>query len=138
MKKALFSTFFSLLLLCHCPLLASGVHTWSQLHRHTAVIEEFLHHLHCQQLGKAYFFHSSSDFRKNTSFEAFRAFLDDHPVLTDGSPYIFTMMFFRDEMAVFQGYFTARGGERYTFEFDLIEEEGKWKIWGFLITPYQE
>lgn len=138
MKKTLITTLLSLLLLCHCPAMAQERHPWSHFGSHTAIIKEYLHHLRCQQLGKAYFFHSSRDFRKNTSFDAFRSFLNDHPVLTDGSPYVFTMMFFRDEMAVFQGYFTSREGQRYTYEFDLIEEDGKWKIWGLLVTPYQE
>jgi len=106
---------------------------WADFWQHVGVIRSQLKELQSDHLAQAYAY-TSRDFRKATSMEQFRRFVEAHPVLERYKSITFDNMFFQNDMTVFQGTLLDVDGKKYGVEFDLIEEYGKWKVFGIKVA----
>jgi hypothetical protein len=119
------------------PVLAMGVsiekikaekmQTSSQL---MPVIDGLLSAVREGNIEKAYQDYTAEDFRKVTSLDQFRQFISKYKVLAKNKTFQFHSLYFEDHIGTFQGALVSVEGEELQTEFDLVLENGKWKILG--------
>ena len=77
---------------------------------------------------KAYSDYTSTTFRQVTSQEEFDRFLKNHPIFHANRSAQFDDVAFDNNVAIYTGMLTAEDGNSVPVEFDLIKEEGRWKV----------
>lgn len=87
-----------------------------------------------RELRKGYDIYSSKDFKLNTSFQEFEQFVRDNPSFSDYTSFKLNNLSFDNNIATFSGTLTTKDGTTYPVEYDLIEEEGAWKIFHIQIS----
>lgn len=102
------------------------------------VIEEQLEALKKGDIAKAYYSSSSKQFQAATPLQEFEKFVKSTPILTEKHGENFSKLIFNNNIASFSGILTAEDGKQYPIEYDLIDEEGKWKILQILVFPELE
>lgn len=97
------------------------------------VVNEQLAAIREDRLTEAYYGFTSSDFQKAVSLEAFRKILKDHPQLINNQG-------LKDHKDTVEGAYGLIKGELksvnnlvYPIEYQLVKQEGKWKILSFRI-----
>ncbi len=99
------------------------------------VIEAQLTALRSHDVSKAYYAYTSRDFQKSTSPSAFERFVQTHPVLSDNKVANFSNLAFKNEVGTFQGSLTAVNNQTIPVEYDLVYEDGKWRILSLQLLP---
>lgn len=79
-------------------------------------------------LTKAYRDYTSQDFQKTTPFAEFEEFLKVNPSFSGGQVLEFTDLTFDNNIGTMKGVMIGSDGKRLGVEYDLIEEDGAWKI----------
>lgn len=95
-----------------------------------AIIEEQLADIRAGNIEKAYQDYTSHEFKKITPLKEFEKFVKDFPVIVDNQSLQFNSINFEKSIATFQGVLNSKGGDALQVEYDLAQENGKWKILG--------
>lgn len=95
-----------------------------------AVIKDQLQAIRENDLSKAYYAFSAKDFQKHTSRDSFKKFLNSHPVLYDYSNVDLEDYKEKGNTALATVLINSEDETPATFEYHLVEENGKWKIMG--------
>jgi hypothetical protein len=98
------------------------------------VIEGQLDALKNHDIPKAYYSFTSAQFQEATPLADFEKFVESTPILTHRQAQSFSKLIFNNNIASFSGNLTD-DGIQYPVEYDLLEEEGKWKILQILVFP---
>lgn len=85
-------------------------------------------------IEKAYEY-TSLDFKRETSYEVFKEFVDQIPALNDNVSSTFTTREIKNNQAFLQGTVTSEDGSVTPIEYLLIYEDNSWKILGIKINP---
>lgn len=86
-------------------------------------------------LDKAYTL-TSKDFQKNTSFNNFKKYIEEHPALKENVAASFPEKELKNEFGLLKGYLHLKNGEELPLTILLIKEDNEWKIQGIEInTP---
>ncbi len=86
------------------------------------------------QVQKAYDY-TSADFKRETSFDTFKEFVEQIPALNSNVGVSFTTTEIKNNQAFLQGTVTAADGSVTPIEYLLIFEDDQWKILGIKINP---
>ncbi len=98
-------------------------------------IESQLTALRSGDISKAYYAFTSRDFQRSTPAAAFEKFIRSHPVLVDNQLANFTNLSFKNDVGTFQGSLQATNGQASRVEFDLVQEDGKWRVLSIQLLP---
>lgn len=101
-------------------------------------IEGMMDAIRQDQLSKAYENFSAKDFKKNTSFQEFEQFIRDNESFSGNLSLKLNDLSFDNNIATFTGTLTTADGKTYPVEYDLVEENGGWKIFHIQIAPPNE
>jgi hypothetical protein len=91
-------------------------------------IESQLTALRNGDVSKAYYAFTSRDFQRTTSPTAFEKFVQAHTVLNNNQVANFSNLSFKNDVGTFQGSLTSNNGQSSKVEYDLVYEDGKWRI----------
>jgi hypothetical protein len=84
--------------------------------------------------SKAYYAYMSADFQKAFSMEVFRAFVLKSPTFFRNKTFTVENVSFRDVIATVKGKLTSSDGQAARVQYDLIQEDGVWKIRNINLT----
>ncbi len=98
-------------------------------------IEAQLTALRSGDVSKAYYAFTSREFQRSTSPSAFEKFIRSHSVLADNQVANFTNLSFKNDVGTFQGLLTSTNGQASRAEFDLVQEDGKWRVLSIQLLP---
>lgn len=96
------------------------------------VVNQELNSLKAGDIQKAYSY-TSKDFQKATSLESFKQFIEHYPSLKNNKSYFFNERIIENNRGVLKGTLTANDGAQTPVEFQLIQEDGTWKIIGIKV-----
>ncbi len=102
-----------------------------------ATVENQLNALRTDDVSKAYSY-TSSGFRKATSFDDFKEFLDQAPILKDHVKVWIPSRSIKNNVGEITAKLQASNGSTVTVEFDLIKENDEWKISNIHVEPQRE
>jgi len=103
-----------------------------------SVIQAFLKSIRSKEDEKAYQQYTSTNFKQAKSFQDFQKYLKDHPELTTTLSSSFEKLMFNNNIATFGGKLFISDKFYLPLEFDLIQEDDKWKILNIFIYPEAE
>lgn len=103
-----------------------------------SMIQGFLNSLRSKEEDKAYKQFTSQNFKYTNSPEDFQKFLKSHPELATSSSSSFEKLMFNNNIATFSGKLFLSDRLYMPIEFDLIQEDGKWKILNIFTFPPAE
>lgn len=101
-------------------------------------IDQQLEALKNNDIAKAYYTFTSEEFQKATSYKQFESFVLATPILTQEHTNSFTKLVFNNNIATFSGILTDANGVEHPVEYDLIEQDGQWKVLQILAFPVAE
>lgn len=78
---------------------------------------------------------TSGDFRKTTDLSAFEQFVAGYPSLSQNEDYFFANREIDNNRGYIEGALIAVDGSKTPVKYDLIKEDGKWKIMFIEISP---
>lgn len=93
-----------------------------------------LYYLETGNIKKAYSL-TSKDFQKSTSIEDFEKFLNHYPSLKNNKSAFFNEREVENNTGHVKGTLTAKDGAQTAVEYQLIKEDGEWKILGISVLP---
>lgn len=93
-----------------------------------SAIHGLMDKIHQGDLKKAYQEYTSQDFQKTTSFQAFEQFVKENPDFVNNRTLELNELTFDNNIATMKGTLTGPDSKRLEVEFDLIEENGVWKV----------
>lgn len=99
------------------------------------VIKSFLESLRQKDYGKAFSEYVSEGFKRSFSIEKFTDFFKEHPEFGQSQSSQFDKLIFTNQLATFTGSLSLGNSKEIPVQFDLIPEEGKWKITHFYALP---
>lgn len=85
------------------------------------------------QIEEAYQQYTSTAFRNSTTLDQFADFINKHEAIAKNKSFQHQSYYVEDGMASFHGTLTSSSGQELQVEIDLIQEDGKWVIYGFQI-----
>lgn len=91
-------------------------------------VEDQLTTLHAKDVTKAYYLFTSQDFQKATPLETFREFVNDHPAFINNKTFEINTIHTYDDKRTLTGKIKSTDGEVLPVEYQLIKEDGTWKI----------
>lgn len=91
-------------------------------------IEQFMQLLKQGEIEKAYQGYTAEPFQESTTLDAFKAFLKEFPVFSDYEKLDFQKLTFNNNLGTYTLKLTSKSGSKYDMKFDLIKEDGAWKI----------
>ena len=97
------------------------------------VVDGQLGAIRSNELDKAYNDYTSTAFRKNISFEEFKALLTKYEPLFNNRNFQFTSFYVDNDIATFGGELYSVKGEGISVEYDFVSENDQWKIEGIQI-----
>lgn len=100
-----------------------------------AVIEGLLAAMRSGDIDKAYQEFTSTEFRERTSLEEFKVLTNQYPSFSSNKLFQFQSFYTENDIATFGGDLLSATGVSIPVEYDLVLENGKWKIYG--IQVYQ-
>jgi hypothetical protein len=86
-------------------------------------------------LSKAYYAYTSRDFQRATPAQSFEKFVAAHPGLKNNQVANFSNLSFKNDVGTFQGSLTSADQEIVNVEYDLVYEDGKWRILSVQLLP---
>ncbi len=92
------------------------------------VIDEQLVALKANDVTKAYYAYTSKDFQKATSLDKFKQFVKAYPEFSKVQSTHFSERSIKDSISTIKGTLTSADNVRIPVEYQLIKENGKWKI----------
>lgn len=101
-------------------------------------IDQQLEALKNNDIAKAYYTYTSKEFQKATPYKEFEAFVLATPILTQEHTNSFTKLVFNNNIATFSGILIDANGVEHPIEYDLIEQDGQWKVLQILAFPVAE
>ena len=102
------------------------------------IIDKNLQELRAGNIEHAYLNYTSEQFRKDTSLEAFKKLVQQFPELSQNKLFQHQSFYVNNGIATFQGDLISKNGKAISVEFDLIEENAQWKIFGIQIFNTKE
>lgn len=87
-------------------------------------------------IAQAYREFTSKEFQQATSLEDFESFLKNFTVLTKNKSLKIHALFFENNTGTIQGVLTSESGESLNVDYDVIEENGQWKIMGIQLFKH--
>jgi hypothetical protein len=93
-----------------------------------SVIESQLGLIRQGKLLQSYNLYTSQEFQKFTTFKEYSAFLSDHPGFINNLSVEFEMVAVNNNVVIVTGNLTSRSGHIYPFEYNIVSENGSWKI----------
>lgn len=94
------------------------------------VIESQIDTIRSGDVARAYFSYTTVDFRKITSLDDFKKFVESFPVLSNNQSFEVDDITFQHGIAVCQGRLFAADGSMLYAEYELKQEDDDWKIQG--------
>lgn len=101
------------------------------------VIQSFLASIREFNLKKAYTY-TSTQFQQENDFAAFEEFIKKHPEFAKSTTSSFEKLIFNNSIATFSGEIIHSDHISLPVEFDLIREEGIWKILHIYVLPAKD
>lgn len=92
------------------------------------VVDNQLRALREQDISKAYHAYTSLEFQQSTSFEQFRNFVKAYPFFLNNQSASFTQRSIKNNVGTLKGKLTTTDHLTIPVEYQLIKEDGKWKI----------
>lgn len=92
------------------------------------VVDEQLSTLRTNDITKAYYAYTSKDFQSTTTLEQFKQFIKVYPAFLNIQSVHFSERSIKDNVSTIKGYLTTLQNEKLPVEYQLIKEDGKWKI----------
>lgn len=92
------------------------------------VVDEQLATLKTHDITKAYYAYTAHKFQQTTSLEQFKAFVKAYPELSNIQSTHFSERAIKEGVSTIKGTLTSANGVKIPIEYQLIKEEGKWKI----------
>lgn len=92
------------------------------------VIQMQLDQLRQGNIEKAYQDYASKSFQKATSLEAFTGFVKAHPGFLESSDINLGQVSIDNNIVTLSGKLIAKSGQVYPIEYDLVSEDGAWKV----------
>lgn len=92
------------------------------------VIEDQLKTIRDKKPADAYHQYTSKDFQNATTLEDFESFINNQPAFSQNQKIVFNQLTFNNNIANYSGSLVTRNDKEYQVEYDLINENGKWKI----------
>ena len=89
-------------------------------------------------LSRAYYAYTSKEFQRSTSMDGFEKFVASHPALSRNQVANFTNLSFKNDVGTFRGLLTADNDKSISVEYDLVYEDGKWRIVSIQLQPTNE
>jgi hypothetical protein len=86
-------------------------------------------------LKKAYEDHTSSDFRTTTTFHDFENFIKENPSFSQNQTVELDDLTFDNNIASITGTLKDAESKKYSAEYNLVEENGQWKIFHVRVWP---
>lgn len=102
------------------------------------VVRGQLEALEHKNIDKAYKLYTTKEFKKATTLDEFKKFVDKHPIFTARKSSSFTNLMFNNNIATLGGFLASKDNEIYPVEYDLLKEDGEWKILHIEILPSLE
>jgi len=93
-----------------------------------ATIEGMMDAIRKNQLRMAYETYSANEFKKNTSIQEFEQFIQENDSFSGNGSLQLNKLSFDNNVATFFGTLTTTAGKIYPVEYDLVEEDGSWKV----------
>ena len=78
---------------------------------------------------------TSKDFQKATSLERFTAFVKNYPSLSQNQGHTFTTRSIENNIGTVKGTLTAKDGAVTPVKFQLVKEQGEWRILFIEVRP---
>jgi TM2 domain-containing membrane protein YozV len=100
-------------------------------------VENQLNALRADDISKAYSY-TSSGYRKTTSLEQFKTFVEEKPILKDHGEVTFPSRGFNNNTGEVTAELQNSDGGTVTVKFDLIKENNEWKIYTIKVEPQKE
>ncbi|HRD56185.1 MAG TPA: DUF4864 domain-containing protein [Parachlamydiaceae bacterium] len=94
------------------------------------VVQEEFNALKFHNFEKAYFFYTSKEFKKKTSLKEFILFIKSNSVLLNNQSLLVQDIKIDREIAYYKGVATSLSGVSRKINFQLVLEDGRWKILG--------
>lgn len=92
------------------------------------VIVKLLHNLKKGDVQGSYENLTAKEFKEGTTLETFKQFLKQNPIFTNNPTPTFSTLKYQNGVANFKGTLTTADHKVHEVEFDLIQENGVWKI----------
>lgn len=92
------------------------------------VIDEQLEALREFDPSQAYYAYTSSDFQKAISLDAFKRFVKSNNALFDNKNFVLQNVVYSGVIATVKGVITLKNGKAVRVDYDMIQENGVWKI----------
>lgn len=92
------------------------------------VVDDQLDTLKSNDVTKAYYAYTSSGFQKSTTLEKFKQFIKSYPELSHIQSSHFSERGIKDDISTIKGTLTSTNNVKIPVEYQLIKEDGKWKI----------
>ncbi len=99
------------------------------------VIQSLLSSIQKGETAQAYKKFTSGYFQEANSLEQFKEFIEKHPELKGGSSSSFEKIMFNNDIATISGKLYLSNSVYIPVEFDLVQENGKWKILHIFTFP---
>lgn len=103
-----------------------------------SIIQAFLKAVHSKEEEKAYRAYTSQNFKFTNSFADFQKYLKAHSELTTSTSSSFEKLMFNNNVATFGGKLYLSDKLYLPIEFDLVQEDDKWKILNIFTYPTAE
>lgn len=101
----------------------------------TNTIQNQLEALRTGHIDTAYYSYSAKDFKKIVSLEQFKNFLAHYPSLQNNKTVFFNQRQIENNTGFAKGTLTAKDGAQTAIEYQLIKEDGAWKILNIKVLP---
>lgn len=98
------------------------------------VVRDQLSSLRAGNIQEAYSY-TSKDFQKSTSMNEFKKFLNRYPSLKTNKSSFFNVRKVENSTGFVQGTLTSKDDAKTPIEYQLIKEDGQWKILGITVKP---
>lgn len=102
------------------------------------VVDEHLTTLRANDQTKAYYAYTSKNFQETTNLENFKKFLKAHPVFLNVQSTHFSERSIKNNISTIKGTLTTDHNEKIPVEYQLIKEDGKWKILNIQLLSSEE
>lgn len=87
-------------------------------------------------IAQAYREFTSKEFQQATSLEDFQSFIKNFNVLTNNKSLKIHALFFENNTGTIQGVLISESGESLNVDYDVIEENGQWRIMGIQLFKH--
>lgn len=100
-----------------------------------SAINNLMSDIRSGNLKNAYESHTSSDFKTTTTFQDFENFIKENPSFLQNQSVELDDLSFDNNMATISGVLKDTDGKVYSAEYNLVEENGEWKIFHVRVWP---